>query len=94
MVAYLIVLGLVFFLLILRLVTANEIKKQQERLRNVDNEFADLSIELDCLEEEIHCIRLASRQCQLRRSRLTGDIEQMRSKLKNLNDTKDRRVAA
>ena len=94
MVAYLIVLGLVFFLLILRLVTANEIKKQQERLRNVDNEFTDLSIELDCLEEEIHCIRLTSRQCELRRSRLTGDIEQMRSKLKNLNNTKDHRVAA
>ena len=94
MVAYLIVLGLVLFILVLRLITANAIKKQQERLRNMDNDFADLSVELDCLEEEVHSVRQASRQCELRRSRLTGDIEQMRSKLKNLNTKKERRVAA
>ena len=94
MVAYLLVLGLVLFTLILRLITAREIKKQQEEFRQVDNYFSDLSSELDYLDEEIHSVQLISRQYEIRRSRLSGDIENLRSKLKSLQNNKGRRAAA
>ena len=94
MVAYLLVLGLVLFTLVLRLITAREIKKQQEEFRQLDNHFSDLSSELDYLDEEIHSVQLISRQYEIRRSRLSGDIENLRSKLKSLQNTKGRRAAA
>ena len=94
MVAYLLVLGLVLFTLVLRLITAREIKKQQEEFRQVDNYFSDLSSELDYLDEEIHSVQLTSRQYEIRRSRLSADIENLRSKLKSLQNTKGRRAAA
>ena len=94
MVAYLFVLGIVLFTMVLRLVTAREIKKQQEQFRQVDNYFSDLSSELDYLDEEIHSVQLISRQYEIRRSRLSGDIEILRSKLKSLQNTKGRRAAA
>tara|TARA_B100000945_G_C20255382_1_gene536529 strand:+ start:96 stop:380 length:285 start_codon:yes stop_codon:yes gene_type:complete len=94
MVAYLLVLGLVLFTLVLRLITAREIKKQQEEFRQVDNYFSDLSSELDYLDEEIHSVQLISRQYEIRRSRLSGDIENLRSKLKSLQNNKGRRAAA
>ena len=94
MVAYLLVLGLVLFTLILRLITAREIKKQQEEFRQVDNYFSDLSSELDYLDEEIHSVQLISRQYEIRRSRLSGDIENLRSKLKSLQNKKGCRAAA
>jgi len=94
MVAYLLVLGLVLFTLVLRLITAREIKKQQEEFRQLDNHFSDLSSELDYLDEEIHSVQLISRQYEIRRSRLSGDIENLRSKLKSLQNNKGRRAAA
>ncbi len=94
MVEYLFVLGIVSLTLVLRIVTAREIKKQQEQFRQVDNYFSDLSSELDYLDEEIHSVQLTSRQYEIRRSRLSGDIEMLRSKLKSLQNTKGRRVAA
>ena len=94
MVEYLFVLGIVSLTLVLRIVTAREIKKQQEQFRQVDNYFSDLSSELDYLDEEIHSVQLTSRQYEIRRSRLSGDIEILRSKLKSLQNTKGRRVAA
>ena len=94
MVAYLLVLGLVLFTLALRLITAREIKKQQEEFRQVDNYFSDLSSELDYLDEEIHSVQLTSRQYEIRRLRLSGDIENLRSKLKSLQNIKGRRAAA
>tara|TARA_B100001250_G_scaffold177590_1_gene152623 strand:- start:5645 stop:5929 length:285 start_codon:yes stop_codon:yes gene_type:complete len=94
LVEYLFVLGIVSLTLVLRIVTAREIKKQQEQFRQVDNYFSDLSSELDYLDEEIHSVQLTSRQYEIRRSRLSGDIEMLRSKLKSLQNTKGRRVAA
>ena len=94
MVEYLFVLGIVSLTLVLRIVTAREIKKQQEQFRQVDNYFSDLSSEMDYLDEEIHSVQLTSRQYEIRRSRLSGDIEMLRSKLKSLQNTKGRRVAA
>ena len=91
---YFFVLGLALSTLILRLVTASEIKKQQEQLLQKDNTFSDLSAELDSLDEEIHRVQLISRQYEIRRSRLSNDIEISRSKLKNMQSTKRSRVAA
>ena len=94
MFAYLIVIGLVSFTLVIRLITANEIKKQQERLLRIDNAFSDLSTELDNLYEEIRGVQLTKRQYEIRRSRLSGDIETFRNKLKNLSNSKRGRIAA
>ena len=94
MFAYLIVVGLVSFTLVIRLITANEIKKQQERLLRIDNAFSDLSSELDNLYEEIRGVKLTKRQYEIRCSRLSGDIETSRNKLKNLSNSKRGRVAA
>tara|TARA_B100000902_G_scaffold399289_1_gene469447 strand:+ start:1136 stop:1420 length:285 start_codon:yes stop_codon:yes gene_type:complete len=92
--AYLIVFGLVLLTLVIRLITANEIKKQQERLLRIDNAFSDLSGELESLYEEIRGVKLTRRQLEIRHSRLSGDIEISRNKLKNVSVRKRGKVAA
>ena len=85
---------MVLFILVIRLVTVNEIKKQQERLLIADSAFSDLSGELDSLYEEIRSVNLIKRRYEIRRSRLSGDIEMSRVKLKSLSNIKRGRVAA